>query len=214
MLVTLIMSKKQLSVLILSIPERFESFRRLQYDLESQINNFSLKDKVEILSFIDNKSQSIADKRNALLNSAKGNYLAFLDDDDIVSPNYLYEISKVVQSNDIIDCITFEQLCSLDGKPLKVSFGLNNPHESLTLRADNTYKSIRRPPYPMCYWKSSIAKSELFRQVFSDDGQSIEDIDWLLRLYPKCRTEHHINETLHYYIYNSKTTASRNTNLG
>ena len=41
------------------------------------------------------------------------------------------------------------------------------------------------------------------------NGQSFgEDLDWLVRLYPKVQTEYHINEFLHGYIYNHATTTS------
>jgi hypothetical protein len=57
-------------------------------------------------------------------------------------------------------------------------------------------------------WRREIAQSEEFRPMYSANGQSTEDIDWLMRLYPKVQTEHHIHAPLHMYIYNSNTTAS------
>ena len=55
---------------------------------------------------------------------------------------------------------------------------------------------------------SELALSEKFNSVYGKNGQSTEDFDWLLRLYPKTKTEMHIDAILHYYIYNSNTTAS------
>jgi hypothetical protein len=73
---------------------------------------------------------------------------------------------------------------------------------------DGFLGDIKRPPYHMCLWRREIAQSEAFNPVYGANGQSSEDIDWLMRLYPKIQTEHHIEDALHGYIYSSQTTTS------
>ena len=60
----------------------------------------------------------------------------------------------------------------------------------------------------MCVWRSSIAKSEIFKSAYSQTGQSCEDIDWLVRLYPKVREQTKIDDYLHIYRYDSELTES------
>jgi len=200
-------SEIKLSILILSIPSRFESLKAAVTHLQEQADATGQGKSVEILVLLDNKSKSISEKRNDLLQMARGKYIAFLDDDDAVSKDYMSKILSAIDGNDV-DCITFNQWCSLDGEPMDVEFGIGNPHGQLWRDEDGFLGDIKRPPYHMCVWRREIAVSEAFNPVYGSNGQSTEDIDWLMRLYPKVQTEYHISDALHGYIYNSNTTAS------
>jgi glycosyltransferase involved in cell wall biosynthesis len=200
-------SEIKFSILILSIPSRFESLKAAVTHLQEQADATGQGKSVEILVLLDNKSKSISEKRNDLLQMARGKYIAFLDDDDAVSKDYMSKILKAIDENDV-DCISFNQWCSLDGEPMDVEFGIGNPHGHLWRDEDGFLGDIKRPPYHMCLWRREIAITEAFNPVYGANGQSTEDIDWLMRLYPKIQTEHHIPDALHGYIYNSKTTES------
>jgi glycosyltransferase involved in cell wall biosynthesis len=200
-------SEIKFSILILSIPSRFESLKAAVNHLQEQADATGQGKSVEILVLLDNKSKSISEKRNDLLQMARGKYIAFLDDDDAVSKDYMRKILKAIDENDV-DCISFNQWCSLDGEPMDVEFGIGNPHGHLWRDEDGFLGDIKRPPYHMCLWRREIAITEAFNPVYGANGQSTEDIDWLMRLYPKIQTEHHIPDALHGYIYNSKTTES------
>ncbi len=200
-------SEIKFSILILSIPSRFESLKAAVTHLQEQADATGQGKSVEILVLLDNKSKSISEKRNDLLQMARGKYIAFLDDDDAVNKDYMSKILTAIDENDV-DCITFNQWCSLDGEPMDVEFGIGNPHGQLWRDEEGFLGDIKRPPYHMCVWRREIAVSEAFNPVYGSNGQSSEDIDWLMRLYPKVQTEYHIPDALHGYIYNSKTTAS------
>jgi len=196
------------SVLMLSIPERIESMKSAVEHLQKQADATGQPKSVEILVMLDNRSKSISEKRNDLLMAARGKYIAFLDDDDAVSKDYMSKILQAIDEHEGVDCITFNQWCNLDGEPMDVEFGIGNPHGHLWRDEDGFLGGIKRPPYHMCLWRRDIAITEAFNPVYGANGQSTEDIDWLMRLYPKIQTEHHIDDSLHGYIYNSKTTAS------
>ena len=200
-------SEIKFSILMLSIPERIESMTAAVKHLQEQADAVGQGKAVEILVLLDNRSKSISEKRNDLLQIARGKYIAFLDDDDAVSKDYMSKILKAIDDNDV-DCISFNQWCSIDGEPMDVEFAIGNPHGQLWRDEDGFLGDIKRPPYHMCLWRSTIAKSEALNPVYGANGQSSEDIDWLLRLYPKIQTEHHIDDSLHGYIYSSQTTTS------
>lgn len=195
-----------LSVLVLSIPSRFEKVMSLVSTLQEQLGD---RRSVEILVFTDNRSQTISDKRNVLLHAARGKFVCFLDDDDGISKDYIDQLLECISANPSADCISFNQWCNIDGEPMTVEFGMGNPHGQLWRDEDGFLGDIKRPPYHMCLFRREIAQSEDFMQMQGKNGQSYgEDIDWLMRLYPKIQTEAHIDTVLHRYIYNSKTTTS------
>lgn len=200
-------SEIKLSILMLSIPERIESMKAAVQHLQEQADAIGRGKAVEILVLLDNRSKSISEKRNDLLQMARGKYIAFLDDDDAVSKDYMSKILTAIDGNDV-DCISFNQWCSLNGEPMDVEFGIGNPHGQLWRDEDGFLGDIKRPPYHMCLWRRDIAVTEPFNPVYGQNGQSSEDIDWLMRVYPKIQTEHHIDDALHGYIYSSETTTS------
>jgi glycosyltransferase involved in cell wall biosynthesis len=188
----------KLSILICSVPNRSEDLKKLYDHLQSQIGDSK---EIEILSIMDNKSMSIGTKRNLLLNCARGNYLAFLDDDDWVSSDYIKEILLAIESKS--DVITFNQHCTVNGKEFTVNFGLNNPNEPASIDQAGNYRNIRRKPYHMCIWKGVIAKNTPFKEISYG-----EDIDWIMRLCQRCKTETHIDKQLHFYRYSDSTSES------
>ena len=200
-------SEIKFSILMLSIPERIDSMKAAVQHLQEQADALGQGKAVEILVLLDNRSKSISEKRNDLLQMARGKYIAFLDDDDAVSKDYMSKILTAIDENDV-DCISFNQWCSINGEPMDVEFGIGNPHGQLWRDEDGFLGDIKRPPYHMCLWRREIAQSEAFNPVYGANGQSSEDIDWLMRLYPKIQTEHHIEDALHGYIYSSQTTTS------
>lgn len=193
------------SILMLTIPSRTDVCRTLIEKLENQIGD---REDVEIINLMDNKSLHIFEKRNHLLDIARGEWLAFLDDDDDISDDYIDVIMKTLEENPNTDLVAFNQQCWLDGVSCRVFFDLNNPHENCIRISKTEYKDTKRPPYHMCVWRSSIAKSEIFKSAYSQTGQSCEDIDWLVRLYPKVREQTKIDDYLHIYRYDSELTES------
>ena len=74
----------KLSILIPSLVDRGPFLTRILDILRPQLT----KD-VELLVNIDAQARTIGAKRNAMLHSAEGEYISMVDDDDVVSPNYV-----------------------------------------------------------------------------------------------------------------------------
>lgn len=87
--------KHKLSILIPSIRERQLSLDQLTTELNNQIG----KKTVEVLSLSDNREMSIGQKRNMLLMQSTGEYVAFIDDDDGVSHDYIEKVLKALSKN-------------------------------------------------------------------------------------------------------------------
>jgi hypothetical protein len=186
----------KLSILIPSIPSRFEKMQNLYNRLLIECEKLP----IEILCLVDNKMRSIGEKRDALVQLAKGDYLTILDDDDDFFEGYAKEIIAATSFD--VDVITFNQKCTLDGKSFYVDFNLYyEKNEPAKQNKYENYIDIKRQPFHCCVWRTSIAQSERFANV----GYS-EDWHWCKRLIPKCKTQHKINKVLHHYIFNSETT--------
>lgn len=85
----------KLSILIPSLEERRKTLEQLKTELSNQIG----KRNVEVLSLPDNRQMSIGQKRNMLLTQSTGEYVAFVDDDDMVSPDYIEKVLNALTKN-------------------------------------------------------------------------------------------------------------------
>lgn len=188
------------SILLLGIPERIEKLKVLVNKLNSQISNQSLDKKIEVLALIDNKHRSVGSKRQALLDIAKGKFVAFIDDDDDISENYISEISKAILDNGNVDVITFNQLTRINNDPeTPILFSLSYDNEEYY-----PGRPTKRKPFHMCVWNTKITKTVKFPDV-----SKTEDWCWVENLCKIAKTEYKIDKFLHYYIFNTDTTTSQ-----
>ena len=118
----------KLSILTPAVPSRLLAVVRLVGELQRQIGDLP----VEHLVLIDNKRRTVGEKRDALLRAARGDYVAYVDDDDTVTPHYVSEILRATDSQP--DVVTFEQEAHVNGLKSHVIFGLRNPNEAFHRR--------------------------------------------------------------------------------
>lgn len=85
---------KDLSILICSLTRREKLLLRLANCLKPQ-----LCERVEVLVSADNGEITIGEKRNNLLKSSTGKYVAFVDDDDMVSDRYVELILNAIDKD-------------------------------------------------------------------------------------------------------------------
>jgi Glycosyltransferases, probably involved in cell wall biogenesis len=181
-----------LSVLIPTLIERREQFARMAAAIDNQIRSYGLEDEVEVLDLCDNRTLPVGEKRNSLLDRATGLFVAFVDDDDRLSEDYLVRICDAIRSNPDIDCI---------GLKLCITFAGAHPRTLIhSLRYQEYFSKdgvYFRPPCHLNPIRRSIARRYRFEPV-----NYSEDIDWAMRL---CRDgalqrEHYIDATLYYYL--------------
>lgn len=191
----------KLSILICTIPQRRETFLHpLLREIRRQITENNLHGQVEIIFTQDTmRYDTIGRKRNWLLDVADGDYVAHVDDDDRIGPNYLRLVMEGIERG--VDC------CSLVGE---ITEDGNNP---LIFEHSIKYKEYRTNPDPttrvryerfpnhLNTIKSSIAKK--FRFPEKNHG---EDTDFATKIFNSgiIKTEHEIQETIYLYDYRSK----------
>lgn len=180
-----------LSILICSLESRRDLLKRLLDNLFSQMT-----DQVQILINVDNGEKETGQKRNELLESAKGKYIAFIDDDDNVSNDYISLILESV-SND----------CDVVGMHLLMTVN-NNPDSECRTYHSIKYASWYDKPDPdrkgkkvyfRCPNHLNPVKRELALQVKFPNITIQEDSDYSHRLYPLLKTESYIEKPIYYY---------------
>ena len=87
--------KHKFSILIPTLVEREEKLNALKEELQNQIGDRA----VQVLSLADNLQMSVGQKRNMLLAQSTGEYVAFVDDDDSVSVDYVTKVLTALESS-------------------------------------------------------------------------------------------------------------------
>ncbi len=180
----------KLSILIPSIPSRLDRLERIFSKINSQIKGR----EVEILVFIDNKQRSIGLKRDALVQMSKGDYIAFVDDDDDVTDIYIDEMLKGCESGK--DVICFWQTANIEGKQGLIDFDLSNLNREF--KANQT---TPRKPYHICGWRGELARKHRFPDLMYD-----EDRQWCEYLWKEAKTQYKIGKVLHIYYFDKDVT--------
>jgi len=134
---------------------------------------------------------SIGVKRNKLLQQAKGEYIAFIDDDDRIADNYIELIMAGIATNP--DC------CSLNG--IITTNGQNPQEFKHSIAYDSMYERdgvLYRPPNHLNAVRSSIAKQMVF-----PDWQRSEDSNYCFQLRDSglLKVEYKIEPVLYYYDF-------------
>jgi glycosyltransferase involved in cell wall biosynthesis len=180
-----------LSLLIPTIADRREMFENIYSILKTQILKNQNKNKIEIL--VDNSNNTIGAKRNNLLEKSKGEYIAFIDDDDEVSSDYIDSLMNSIKSKP--DCVSLRGVITWNGSnPELFEHSVKYTAYATTT---NEIKYERYPNHLNCI-KSSIAKQFKFKEI--NFG---EDTDWATQIFQSglLKKEVYIDKVLYHYKY-------------
>ena len=182
--------EKLLSILICSIEERTEQLKRLVDSLEKQKAELENSDMVEIISLVDNKEISIPEKRNKLIDLSSSEYMCFIDDDDLVSDNYLKLITNALEEKP--DCVGIEGRIKWGGKYCLFCHSLE--YSGWYTGTDGIFY---RTPNHLNPIKSRFVKRVRFDETLVDGG---EDRQFSMMISHMLKTEVYIQEPLYYYV--------------
>lgn len=188
-----IIKKIKLSILICSLHSRANMLNKLLDVIYKQTTT----NNVEVLIDVDDGNLSIGAKRNQLLTKAIGDYICYIDDDDLISDDYINKILEAIKTKP--DC------CSLTG--IMTTNGLNPEkfiHSYKYTSWSNEIIAGQRVYYRTPNHLNAVKRSLAVATGFNDKLNKGEDRDYSNRLYPLLKTESTIAEPIYYYLY--KTT--------
>jgi glycosyltransferase involved in cell wall biosynthesis len=181
-----------LSVLICSMPERSAMLDKLVDELEHQTKKYSGAGSslVEVI-FDMQPSASIGEKRQRLLEHARGNYVCFVDDDDWVAHDYIESIVDALSSS-APDTVAISGVMTTAGAAPEPF------HNSMKYKEWHSKDGVHfRTPTHL-----SPVKRELALQAGFPRTSYGEDHDYSRRLLPLLKTEVSAGEKpLYYYFY-------------
>jgi glycosyltransferase involved in cell wall biosynthesis len=182
-----------LSVLTPAMPSRMAAIAGLCAEMHVQIGEKA----AEHLVLLDNKRRTVGEKRDALLRAARGRFVAFVDDDDWVSPDYIRSLLMAADESPGPDVVTFLQEADIEGRIGRIEFRLGNPNEPFVPGG-----TARRNAWHVCAWRRELAILSHFPAVnYGEDWAFAE---------PLCRMaglkEVHVPRILHRYIHSAKGT--------
>lgn len=185
----------KLSILIPHTTKYVGFLERLEACLAPQIAGRS---DIEVIKFIDDGQRSIGAKRNWLLCKAKGEYVSFIDSDDLVSNHYIEKIIDGIEKG--VDCCSLTGIITEDGKNSQV-FQHSIKYKEYKTNPQSEVIRYERFPNHLNTIKASIAKQFQFPQI--DHG---EDTAWATKLHKSgmIKTEHWIEDVIYFYEYRSK----------
>lgn len=183
------------SILICTLESRQDYLKRLLSILEPQVNQFP--GDVEIVIEKDSGKMSIGKKRNMLLDKSQGEYIAFVDDDDIVSSDYVSKILEAIQSKP--DTVGMHLLHFNDGNFAGLTYH--------SLRYQSWFENQDKSTGLMRYYRNPnhlnpVRREHALSTKFPDISMG-EDKDYSGKLLKKLKTEQYITEPIYYYFFRS-----------
>lgn len=194
-----------LSILIASVEERADKLKALLVIFEKEIFHTGLyggmhRDKIEVLTEVDNKEISIGLKRQKLLERANGDWIVFFDDDDMPNEGYVEMIFYAIHRNPLADCIGIRgHMTTNGGKPETWCHRLGWKIEG---DGRNLLPSGYHYNRPIIHFNP--VKRELALKAGFKDLRYGEDMDYAKRLNPLLTKEYFIDADLFHYRYSTE----------
>ena len=141
---------------------------------------------------------NISEATNSALDLASGEFVAFLDHDDVLSPAALYKVVRALQDDSSIDVFySDEDKLGEDGKLFEPHFKPGYGPDSLLSRNYLSHFGV--------YRRSVVEAAGRMRKQF--DGS--QDYDLALRVMEQTQRIHHIPDVLYHWRSHDESTAKR-----
>lgn len=186
-----------LTIAVPAIPERMKgSLLSVMDELVRQAQG----KPVEVMCALDNRARTLSEKRNQMIASAKGSFIAFVDDDDRVEPDYVDQILAAIRKDPEVDCVLFDVMVhGYDAQPKVCKYDPSYQDKN----APEAY--YRRPNHVMAF-RTEISR----RHAYSTSRSSVdEDFEWARRAIVDVKKTTRIEKALYHYLYDPKSSTAQ-----
>ncbi len=179
------------SILVPTLGERRPLFERLMAGLLPQLDPYA--GRVRVVGWHNDGSPSLPKIRQRMVETAGTDYVSFVDDDDLVSPEYVASIVAALETGP--DYVGFQVQCYSDGAPIAVAY-----HSLEFTRWRNLPGRFERDISHINPIRTQIARRADFSLTRTGGA---EDRAWADQLRRKrlLRTQVVIDRILYHYLY-------------
>lgn len=164
------------TIAIPTLPTRLDKLANVTSELYRQIAAGDYGREVEINTYIDDRRHSIGAKRTFLLQNARGEFIAFVDDDDRVSADYIERIVSAIKTKGPFDVIGMSGIWHDVKNRRRKRFVHSLEHKEYFERNGVFYR---------CPNHLNPIRTELIRDIPFPDSSYGEDTSWALTV---CRS--------------------------
>jgi hypothetical protein len=181
----------KLELLCLTMPSRVEFLRRLFIALEPQMAG---NPNVSIRVRTCDPKYTLGENRDMLRRASEAHYIAFMDDDDLPSTDYISSVLPPLL--DGVDYVGFNVQCYIDGEPLKKVTRHSLRYEGWYEDETGYYRDISHI--------NPIRRDLALLEAF--EGGHGEDVRWADRMRARgvLKTERYIDRVLYHYYFRTR----------
>ena len=192
-------NEKILTIGILTLPQRKHFLDRLMFRLSESTPDKNM-DMVEIIINEDSGEKTVGEKRNEVLDSAKGEYVCFVDDDDLVEIDYIETISNILSNNEY-DGISFWGMYYVKGTPAML-FNHANSNGGHFKKNGKQYRPLNH---------LNPVRTEIAKEIRFPEKNYEEDADYCDRLLKsgKIKKEYSIDKVMYHYLWDPNITETQ-----
>jgi glycosyltransferase involved in cell wall biosynthesis len=190
----------KLSILIPTLNSRSAKLEELIIELNYQIQGRP----VQLLWLGDDKSMTTGEKRNHLLSMAKGDFVAFVDDDDSIASNYIVCLLNAIEENPDKTVICFRGQKTTDGKqdlPFRYDVNIGRNQRK---KIDGKDWRVMIPDH-LCAWRKSYITVKYPHKNLSEDHDWAKEMAFTYSENDQVLLE----DTLYFYDYDRTQTECR-----
>lgn len=194
--------QKNIDIIIINDGSHDASLERITEYLKKLSN-----DERECVNIINQRNKGISYTRNKGISLAKGDYIAFLDSDDVLAQNYFDRVIPILKDH-APDILQFDFSLFKESPEEKINSGLRM--KSIGLKESSEKILLEVFNYNSWYPWSRIYKREFFNDIKFPLGYTFEDPAIIPFIFLKANNIYFLSENLyHYRINDSSITRSK-----